>query len=68
MVLSTKESHGTEETEPKREAVVLQVAELERKTCLRSLEFRLLHHEPQMPGRKLQDLVCAILGFSLALV
>lgn len=53
---------------PRERLWVLQVAELERKTCPRSLEFRLFHHEPQMPGRKLQDLVCAVLGFSLALV
>lgn len=68
VVLSTKESHGTEETEPKREAVGAAGGRAGKKTCPRSLEFRLFHHEPQMPGRKLQDLVCAILGFSLALV
>lgn len=45
---------------------VLQGAELERKGCPRSLGFRLFHHEPQKPDMELQDLVFAILGFSLA--
>lgn len=68
MVLSTQESCGTEYCEPKRDTECGVGGRAGKKSCPRSLESRLFHHEPQIPGEELQDLVFTILGFSLALV